>query len=72
MELFPAIMEGLRANDKGDVLVVAGGIIPEEDRAALAKMGIGGIFSPGASLQEIVSFIRGEVSKAQGISVAEP
>jgi len=72
MELFPAIMEGLKANGMGDVLVVAGGIIPEEDRTALAKMGIRGIFSPGASLQEIVRFIRKEVSKAQRRGGAEP
>ena len=58
LELFPQILDGLKANEMDDVVVVAGGIIPESDRGALESMGIRGIFGPGTSTGEIVEFIR--------------
>ena len=58
MELFPEIISGLQENDMGDVLLVAGGIIPLEDHTELREMGMRGIFGPGASTRDIVSFIR--------------
>jgi len=61
MALFPKVMELLRENDMDDVLVVAGGIIPDEDVAALRDMGITGIFGPGTSTDKIVDFIRENV-----------
>ncbi len=63
MELVPQVLEGLRANDMSEVVVVVGGIIPEEDRQALAKLGVKGVFGPGASMQEIVAFVRGATSR---------
>ena len=66
MELFPQIIEGLRANDMGDVPVIAGGIIPESDRASLQEKGVAGCFGPGANTQEIAEFIRAEVAKRRG------
>lgn len=57
MALFPRIMELLRQNGMEDVLVVAGGIIPDEDITTLKAMGISGIFGPGTSTQDIVAFI---------------
>jgi len=62
MTLFPRVMEMLRENDMGDVLVVAGGIIPDEDVPALQEMGVKGIFGPGTSTGEIVDFVRKHVS----------
>jgi len=62
MTLFPRVMEMLRENDMGDVLVVAGGIIPDEDVPALQEMGVKGIFGPGTSTGEIVNFVRKHVS----------
>jgi len=62
MALFPRVMELLRENDMGDVLVVTGGIIPDEDVPALKKMGIEGIFGPGTPTDEIVDFIRENVA----------
>ena len=60
MELFPQIIQGLQ--QKGmQVVVVAGGIIPEEDRQALQAMGIEGVFGPGTTTQDIVGFIRQKV-----------
>ncbi len=58
MELFPQIFQGLRENGMDDVLVVAGGIIPEDDRQALQAMGVKAIFGPGTPTSEIVDFIR--------------
>jgi methylmalonyl-CoA mutase C-terminal domain/subunit len=62
MALFPRIMDLLREYDMDDVLVVAGGIIPDEDVSALNEMGIRGIFGPGTPTDEIVGFIRENVS----------
>jgi methylmalonyl-CoA mutase C-terminal domain/subunit len=55
-------MELLRQNDMDDVLVVTGGIIPDEDVPALNEMGIRGIFGPGTPTDEIVDFIRENVA----------
>ena len=62
MALFPRVMELLRENDMDDVLVVTGGIIPDEDVPALNGLGIKGIFGPGTPTDEIVSFIRENVA----------
>ena len=61
MALFPRIMELLRQNGIDDVLVVAGGIIPDEDVPALNEMGIHGVFGPGTPTNVIVEFIRERV-----------
>ena len=61
MALFPRIMELLRQNGIDDVLVVAGGIIPDEDVPALNEMGIHGVFGPGTPTSVIVDFIRERV-----------
>ncbi len=57
MDLFPLIFERMKINEMEDVVVVAGGIIPEEDRMALMDMGVQGVFGPGTSTTEIVEFI---------------
>jgi methylmalonyl-CoA mutase C-terminal domain/subunit len=58
MELFADVMERLGKRGMGDVVVVAGGIIPEEDIPALEKMGIKAIFGPGAHTSDIVNAIK--------------
>jgi methylmalonyl-CoA mutase C-terminal domain/subunit len=62
MALFPRVMDLLRENDMDDVLVVAGGIIPDEDVLVLNEMGVRGIFGPGTPTGEIVTFIRENVA----------
>ena len=57
MELFPQVFRGLEENEMGDVVVVAGGIIPEPDRPALEDLGVKAIFGPGTSTSEIVEFV---------------
>ena len=63
MELFPSIFERLKLNEMDEVVVVTGGIIPEQDRAALREMGVRGIFGPGSSTAEIVEFITKSVQE---------
>ncbi|MDO8751749.1 MAG: cobalamin B12-binding domain-containing protein [Dehalococcoidia bacterium] len=63
LELFPQIMEGLKEQGMDDVIVVAGGTIPDDDREALTAMGVQGIFGPGASTRQISEFIREAVEK---------
>lgn len=62
LALFPRVMELLRENDMEDVLVVAGGIIPDEDVERLHEMGIRGVFGPGTPTDAIVDFIRENVA----------
>ena len=62
MALFPRVMELLRENEMDDVLVVTGGIIPDEDVPTLNEMGIKGVFGPGTPTDEIVDFIRENVA----------
>lgn len=56
--IVPRIMELLHEKEMTDVLVVAGGIIPDEDASALKKIGVAQVFQPGASLEGIIEFIR--------------
>ena len=61
--LFPKIMELLKEKDATDILVIGGGIIPDEDIASLKQAGIAEIFGPGTSTQEIVKYINEQVGK---------
>jgi methylmalonyl-CoA mutase C-terminal domain/subunit len=63
LELFPLIVDQLRKRKMDRVLVIAGGIIPEEDHPALNKIGIKGIFGPGTSTKDIAEFIRKAVGE---------
>ncbi len=60
--LFPRILELLRQRGAEDIVVFAGGIIPEEDVAPLKQAGIAEIFTPGTSLQAIVDWVRQHVT----------
>jgi methylmalonyl-CoA mutase C-terminal domain/subunit len=59
--LLPKVVAGLRDAGAADVLVVAGGIIPEEDRAGLEAAGIAAIFGPGSTIAEIATYLRAHV-----------
>ncbi|MAT85443.1 MAG: methylmalonyl-CoA mutase, partial [Euryarchaeota archaeon] len=65
--LFPKICKLLIEQGMGDVIVFAGGIIPEDDREALYEAGIRAIFGPGTSTEEILSFIDEAVQKPSGV-----
>jgi methylmalonyl-CoA mutase C-terminal domain/subunit len=59
--LFPKILKMLKDCDAGDIKVIAGGIIPEEDFNRLKAEGIAEIFLPGAATEEIVNWIKASV-----------
>lgn len=63
LQLFPRVVDGLKAKGMGDVLLVAGGVIPDEDIPVLKNLGISGVFGPGSSTQNIVEFIKSNVGK---------
>jgi len=65
MTLLPKIVDELRARALDDVLVCAGGIIPDDDRAALADAGVAGVFTPGAQLSEIVDWLESTLDRNQ-------
>ncbi len=58
MQLFPAVVNILRQQGAGDIVVVGGGIIPEEDIPYLKECGVAEVFTPGTSTKEIAKFIR--------------
>lgn len=59
--LFPRVVELLKAEGAGDIAVIGGGIIPDQDFPLLTAAGIRAIFTPGAKLEEIVDWVRGNV-----------
>src|SRR3989475_13312951 len=61
--IVPRVMELLREKEMTDVLVVVGGIVPDQDVAALKAQGVAAVFQPGASLDQIVEFIRSSVAR---------
>jgi methylmalonyl-CoA mutase cobalamin-binding domain/chain len=61
MTLVPKVLELLKEQGADDVVVTLGGTIPSEDVAELKKLGVAEVFTPGASTQEAVEFIRGAV-----------
>jgi methylmalonyl-CoA mutase C-terminal domain/subunit len=61
MAIFPRVMELLRQNDVDDVLVAAGGILPDEDVPTIKAMGIKGCFGPGTPTDAIAQFVRDNV-----------
>ena len=58
MTLFPAVLDELRTRGGGDIPIFGGGIVPEEDRPALEAAGVAAIFTPGATTQDVVAWVR--------------
>src|SRR5512143_3455649 len=58
MTIFPKVLQLMRAKGLDDVLLFGGGIIPQKDIEDLKRMGVGELFTPGASTNEIVSYIK--------------
>ena len=68
MTLFPRVVQGLREHGATEVVVFGGGVIPKGDIPKLADEGVEKIFTPGASTQEIVAWLRERLgeTEAQG------
>ena len=58
MTLVPRVVQLLEEKQAGDVIVIVGGTIPSDDIPELKKLGIAEVFTPGASTQEIIDFVR--------------
>src|ERR1019366_8120340 len=59
--IVPRVLELLREKEMADVLLVVGGTIPDEDAEKLKREGVAAVYQPGASLDAIVSFVKGAV-----------
>jgi methylmalonyl-CoA mutase, C-terminal domain len=66
MTVFPRVMALLKEKGLEDVLLFGGGIIPDKDIDELGKLGIGRLFTPGASTQTIVAYVREWVAAHRG------
>jgi methylmalonyl-CoA mutase, C-terminal domain len=64
MTLVPRVVELLNQEGAGDVVVTVGGTIPADDIPELKKLGVAAVFTPGASTDEIVDFVRGAAGQS--------
>ena len=62
MTLVPRVVELLREQDAGDVVVTVGGTIPTQDIPELKELGVAEVFTPGSPTQDIIDFIKGSVT----------
>lgn len=61
MTLFPKVISQLKEKNAEDILIIGGGIIPEDDQQDLEKMGVGKIFLPGTATQDVIDFIKEKI-----------
>jgi methylmalonyl-CoA mutase C-terminal domain/subunit len=66
--IVPRVMELLKQKEMTEVVVIVGGIVPDEDAAELKRQGVGAVFQPGSSLRNIVEFIRGAVKQPASLT----
>jgi len=60
------VLEGLRSRGAGDILVLVGGVIPDDDRQKLLDMGVAAVYTSGAKIEDIAGFIRSSVRALEG------
>ena len=70
MTIFPKVLKLLKKRDAGHILLTGGGIIPDEDRKELEGMGVGMLFGPGTTSEEIVKYITAAVAKRRAAAKA--
>lgn len=61
LSLTRKVMQGLKENNAGDIMVLVGGVVPEQDIADLKKLGVAGVFTSGTPVKDIACFIRDSV-----------
>ncbi|PWK05207.1 cobalamin B12-binding domain-containing protein [Tumebacillus permanentifrigoris] len=66
MHLFPEVVRLLNEQGAGDILVVGGGVIPDEDIPQLKEAGVAEVFTPGSSLSVMADYIREQVQSKRG------
>lgn len=65
MTLFPAILDEMKAKNASDIILFGGGIIPEDDKQELEKMGVTKVFTPGAPTEAAISFLKEAIAGRQ-------
>lgn len=68
LELFPRVTQLLKERGKTDVLLVAGGIIPDEDIPQLKAIGFTGVFGPGTNTNDLVKYVQEEMARRRANS----
>jgi methylmalonyl-CoA mutase C-terminal domain/subunit len=68
MTLFPRVLELLRSEGAEDIVLFGGGTIPDEDVATLKELGVAELFTPGASTEDIVRWVRENVGRKSTVS----
>lgn len=63
MTIFPKVLNLLKQKEAEDIIVIGGGIIPEEDIKKLNEMGVKKLFTPGTSTKEIIKYVKSIVQK---------
>jgi len=63
MTLFPAVLDGLKKEGAGHILLFGGGIIAEADARTLAAMGVGRVFTPGATTEDIIDYLKSNLKE---------
>ena len=63
MTIFPELLELMKKRGMNDVLLCGGGIIPDDDAAALAKLGVGRLFGPGTDTRDIAKYLQAEIPR---------
>lgn len=61
--LFPKVVELIKAEGADDILIIGGGVIPDEDIAGLKEAGIADIFTPGTSTDDVIEYIKGNLKR---------
>jgi methylmalonyl-CoA mutase C-terminal domain/subunit len=67
MTLFKKLIALLDERDARDIVVIGGGIIPEDDIPLLKELGVAQVFTPGATTTEIVAWVRDNVQDSSGV-----
>ncbi len=63
MHYFREITAALKARGASDILLFGGGIVPDQDRPELAGLGVGEVFTPGASTLDVVAYVKDEIAR---------
>jgi methylmalonyl-CoA mutase C-terminal domain/subunit len=70
MTIFPRVVKLLKKRGASNILLTGGGIIPDDDKVELEKLGVGRLFGPGTNSSEFVQYIREEVGRRRGTAPA--
>lgn len=69
MHYFREITAALKERGASDILLFGGGIVPDQDRPELAGLGVGEVFTPGASTLDVVAYVKDEISRRRAAEV---